>query len=202
MQEKSIRLPARLRGVVRSDPPAAATVTPHQPIPDAETVRQRQAIEDVLQSLRGAAAELQAKHQLLLKSLQKAAVDLAVAVAGRFLHQRLTTGEFAVETLVQQAIERLEPRQAVSVALHPDDLTILEKRLAEEPRAALHGRDVKFSADSSVHRGGCKVQSGEIMVMTDLDEKLAELHGQLLESVETAREAQSFAPAPKQNQSA
>jgi flagellar biosynthesis/type III secretory pathway protein FliH len=191
MQERLVRLPARLRGVLRSDPAAPANVTPHHDSPNPAIVRERQAIEDVLKSLRDTIAGLNAQHHARLKSLQKVAIDLAIAVAERFLHQRLTDGSFPIEALVRQAVAHLEPRQPVNVALHPDDLVLFEKRLAADPQLALDSDEVQFSADATVRRGGCMVRSGEIMTTTNLDEKLSELHAQLLQSIESAHDMQT-----------
>ena len=57
--------------------------------------------------------------------MQKLAVELAVAIASRLLHDQIQAGDYPVENLVRTVVERLDTPQPVTVFLHPEDLAAL-----------------------------------------------------------------------------
>src|ERR1043166_9113226 len=65
------------------------------------------AVQRVLAGLGQAARSLTEQEQRHRNELPRAVVELAVAVASRLVHEKLKTGEFAVEELVRQAVDRL-----------------------------------------------------------------------------------------------
>ncbi len=181
-----IAFPSRmpLRNVVRVSPhlplPAAAVVPPPPPrpvVPDpAQTAREeRRAIEQVLSQLREAIREMGTRYTVLVGEMRQAAVELAVAVAGRLVYGTLNTGEFPIEEMVDQALKRLPASETVRVFLHPDDLALLRSRLDDRPVLSSAQTEVGLLADANLSRGSCRAEAGEIHVRAELSSQIAGL---------------------------
>jgi flagellar assembly protein FliH len=119
--------------------------------------------------------------------MRQAAVELALAVAGRLVFDKLHASEFPIEEMVRQAVARLPTAPSVRVYLHPDDLALLRRRLGEQPLLPGPEPDVQLSADATLKRGGGRVEADEIHVLADLSGQLAELRQQLLWSASHAQ---------------
>ncbi len=200
----------RLRDMVRATPsaplpkvsvPPVKPPAPPPPDPLALARADRQAIEKALASMRQSVEHLTARYEAMAVEMRHATVELATAIAGRLLFDKLQAGEFPIEEMVRQAMLRLPPAPTVAVYLHPDDLSLLRQRLAEpddgrrsgEGNRTLGKNEPRLEADSAVPRGGCRAEAGEIHVLADLASSLAELRAQLLGS---ATHAQSGSDAP------
>jgi flagellar biosynthesis/type III secretory pathway protein FliH len=118
--------------------------------------------------------------------MQRMPVELAVAVASHVLYERLDSGDFTVEELVRSAVRRLEPRQAVTVRLHPDDLAPLERRTADEPLFALDTAELRLVGDAELGRGDRRAEPGDVAVLANLEEHLAEIRRDLLQTLPVA----------------
>lgn len=178
MQERSVILPARLREV-RVDSGSSATA-PHLVEAKPSMADGQETFDRIMASLGEAVTQMRQQQQVQVGQCQTAIVELAVAIASRFLHDKVRAGEFPLEILVQQALERLDVRQAVQVFLHPDDVKILQQRL-EQSKEGWPAGDIRFVADAGVRRGGCRVQAGDNGLFADLEMLLTELRQQLLE---------------------
>jgi flagellar biosynthesis/type III secretory pathway protein FliH len=172
---------------------AAPAVDPEQAQREAERAREeqvareeRERLQGVLGELLDAARELREAQRARLGEMQKVAVELAMAVASHMLHDRLESGDFPIEELVRAAVKRLEPRQAVIVRLHPDDLALLERRTADEPLFALDTEELRLIADPSLRRGDCRAETGDVAVVANLEEHLAEIRRDLLRALPEA----------------
>jgi len=168
-------------------------IDPEQALRDAEKARQeetaqeeRERLESVLGQLLDVARDLRAAQRGRLEEMQRVAVELAVAVASHVMYERLESGEFPIEELVRAAVKRLEPRQAVTVRLHPADLTLLERRTADEPLFALDTEDLRLVADPSLSRGDCRADTGDVAVLANLEEHLGEIKRDLLHALPEA----------------
>ena len=189
MLEIDIPLRSRLRGVERINPamplaPAAPVVAARAaPAPAAHDLEQDVALSQLLKNLSSAARDLQAQYRQRLVESEKATVQLAVAIAGRLIHEKLAASEFAVEKLVHKVVERLETREPVTVFLHPLDLALLEQRLQGQPNPWGMERSLTFAAAAAMGRGCCRAEAGEWRVDAQLDVQLADIRDRLLRSV-------------------
>jgi flagellar biosynthesis/type III secretory pathway protein FliH len=188
--------------VCRVGPPQTVALPEPAPAPavdveaarrEAERLREEQAareeresLERVLGQLVDVAHELRAAQRDRLAEMQRVAVELAVAVASHVLYERLEAGDFPVEELVRAAVKRLEPRQAVTVRLNPEDLALLERRTSEEPLFALDTAELTLVADPALGRGDCRAETGDVAVLADLDEHVAEIRRDLLQALPEA----------------
>jgi flagellar biosynthesis/type III secretory pathway protein FliH len=177
-----------LHGVHLEDSHSAAEAVAAPAALAAAAVNQAEAeaLRRLLLQLSDVAEELQAQQKRRLEEMQQVAVELAVAIASRLVHERLQSGDFAVESLVQQAVQRLETNQPVTVYLNPDDLALLERHGAR-PDAPLAGEaPLRLLADSALGRGDCRAEVGDVQVLTQVREQLGEIRRHLLEALPDA----------------
>jgi flagellar assembly protein FliH len=143
--------------------------------PDQGAERER--LGRLVAALAQATDELKRRQQQSLDELRRFAVELALAVASRFLQTTVASGEFPFERIIAQALERLESQQPATVFLHPDDLANVEAK------AELPSGQVRFVADPALRRGDCRVSAGDRSVDFDVQGRLGELRRQLLDAL-------------------
>ena len=188
--EHSVSFSAPLRRSVVAEPLDALPPLPRlaSPAPapglsaDVQEKADLRAFETVLASLQTAAAQCETRLESLLGEMRQAAVELAIAVAGRLLMDKVEAGAFPLEPLVRRVVERLPARATVVVHMHPEDLTLLQTRLGDRV-LLLGGPDIQFHGDSALTRGGCRAVAGGVSILSDLNHQLANLRENLLENI-------------------
>lgn len=148
-------------------------------------MQERTAFENVLAGLHKAAAQIDATYDSMLSEMRQAAVELAIAVAGRLLHDKVDAGDFPLEKVIREVVDRLPTRRKVIVSLHPDDLSLLRQRRGEKALEA-ESPVLEFRADARLTRGACKAEAGGVTVLSDLKAQLALLRQELLEGAALA----------------
>jgi flagellar assembly protein FliH len=184
VRELVLPVPSQLRDVVLADPSVPLVRVPEpppQPPPDRHLVEEQEAIQRVLAHLTELAGELQAQQRQRLEEMQQVAVELAVAVASRLVHERIEAGAYAVDALVRQAVEQLQATGPISIYLNPQDLELLEKRLRARSGPVLDAAKVRLLADAALARGDCRADAGESSVEFQIQQQLAEIRRHLLE---------------------
>ena len=146
----------------------------------------RTKIEEILGKLQSASAELRKDQTDRLREWQRAAVELAMTVATRLLHERVLSGDFPMEAKVRDMVAQLEEDSPVAIRLNPADLQLLESRMGNEP--LLPGRDdPRLVPDTTLARGECRVEGKETMLLSDVGRELQEIRDELLRSLAHAR---------------
>ncbi len=188
--EIDFRCSPRLREIVRANP--------HLPLPNVPPPRiredpaqrereERQAIERVLEQLANCVNQFAAGYHAMAEEMRQAAIELAIAVAGRVVFDKLQAGDFPIEEMVQQALTRLPAAPTVTIYLQPDDLDLLQRRLADKPLLPARETHLRIESDASLRRGSCRAEAGEIHVLADLADQLAGLRQHLLWSASHAQ---------------
>ncbi len=99
--------------------------------------------------------------------LEPELLTLTVALARKVLASELETRPELIEQVLHQALEQLPGRsQEVRVHVHPDDRSLLD-----EYAQSLDTR-VRWVADTTLARGGCRVESGAASVDASLERRL------------------------------
>ncbi len=148
---------------------------------------EREQLENLLNHVADAVRDLRLAQRDRLGEMQQVAVELAVAVATHVLYERIESGDYAIEELVRSAVKRLEPGSAVTVSLHPDDLALLERRQAEGTTAILTAEEMRLVADASMGRGDCRAETGDVALMSNLEEHLKDIRRDLLNGLPEAQ---------------
>lgn len=173
--------------------PAAATtrtptVSPTGPrsgvVPAASAERNR--LEVVLENVRAEVAKLRREEADRLRGWQRAAIELAMTIATRLLHERVVSGEFPMEAKVRDMVAQLGETGPVTIRLHPDDLDALTWRLGGKPLLP-NKSDPQLVPDPALARGECQVEGKESMLLSDVTRELQDIRDELLRSLAHAR---------------
>jgi hypothetical protein len=153
---------------------------------DSDCEDDHEHIESVLQKIQDAVAKLREKRSSDLAEWQRTAVELAMTIATRLLHERVLAGEFSIETKIRDMIAQFGEDTAVTVSLNPADLTLLKSRLGGKPLCP--GRPgPRFLPDGMLGRGECRVDGREAMLLSGFSRELQQIRDELLRSLATVR---------------
>ena len=187
-----IRFHAPLRGI-RSDE-TAGTATHSVAIGTQETAPKNtptqeeldwNALNELLLEAGQRVTESLDRNRHSLQELQELAIKLAVAIAGRVLREKISTGDFPFENLIQDVLARLAHEGRVTVHLNPKDEAMLRERLAG--KQARWPREIEFVGDPSLERGSCRADSEQFGIIAKLEWQLSEIQQTLLQSLEDAQ---------------
>jgi flagellar assembly protein FliH len=137
----------------------------------------------VLAGLKGLSENLYEQQADRLREMQRAAVELAVAVASHLTYRQIEADEFPVAALVRQVVDQLTPTRAVSVYLNPLDLDLL-RRSGAEPLEG--GPELQLLADPALSRGDCRGETEDLTVVSQLEENIRGLREDLLRTLPEA----------------
>jgi flagellar biosynthesis/type III secretory pathway protein FliH len=85
-----------------------------------------------------------------------------------------------------KALNLLEADQPVRVRLNPADHQLL-KELMDEPHSAAILAEVSCVDDDSINRGGCRIESGRRVLVTDLHSRLEDIRRAWLEKLDDSQ---------------
>jgi flagellar biosynthesis/type III secretory pathway protein FliH len=191
--EATVPMQKKLKGVALVEP--ASSWTPRElssgaaPEPSMAVLRsgvarsnreEAEILERLQENLDELSQELWEQQRQRLAEMQRVAVELAVAIASRLLHQRIEQGDLAVENLVRQVAERLEPQEALTVYLHPTDLALLQQQGQDAQDWHPNEGKLKLVGDPSLCRGDCRAETGDMSLLLSLDKQLEEVRKHLL----------------------
>ena len=157
-----------------------------EPAPAAVAREDIELLERLLTNFEDLTDDLHAQQRQRLAEMQRVAIEVAVAVASRLVHQRLEAGDVAVEGLVRQVAERLEPKETLTIYLHPADLALLEQRAKDCQRLLPGAGRLKLMADAALQRGDCRAETGDMSLLLQVDKQLDEMRKHLLDTLPDA----------------
>lgn len=142
----------------------------------------RARIERALTALAAKVETLQESRRRDWRDWQRGAVELAVTLASRLLHDRLTAGDFPVESLVGELLGQVGGVGPVVVHLHPEDLALLQSRFGDRPLT--EGQEnLTIVPDPALGRGDCRVETGDAVALAQLPVQLEEARRRMLRSL-------------------
>lgn len=109
-------------------------------------------------------------HERTVASHPAEIARLAVEIARRILKHQVDQGDYEIQAIVEEAIRQSPTRQNVVIHLNPDDLALcreLQRQDSQNPFAGL-----EFTADESVGRGECLVETPKGIVKSFMEEHL------------------------------
>lgn len=208
MQDVRIKLPYRVRNVVRMRPNEAMPPLPPRPEravppkspsveikPDAALQQQlqkqmaadRESIERTLKELGDGLRQLYDLQQRQVSELQQVAVEIAVSMAGRLMMRELDEERFELETMVRGMVEQLGDEQLVSIRMNAADLQLMQQRLGGKPLFPDREWTPKISPDPTVSRGGCVIEGKLQSLVNDPASDLLKMREEILERMNHAR---------------
>lgn len=167
-------------------PTPAPTVDFSQTDVARELAADRELIEAVLAECRSDIAGFRKERVAKIEDLQRVAIELALTIASRLLHERIAANDFPIDTKVRDMLAQLGEDVAVSIRLNPTDLELLKSRLGGEPLSQDRD-DPRLVPDPEINRGGCQVEGRESMLLSDVSRELQDIREDLLGSLNNAR---------------
>lgn len=166
--------------------PVAQTVDPWDTDVGKQVRAEEQLIRGALAALRTAAADAAGRPAPTLAQMQQVAVEIALTIAARLLHQHVDGDQFPVEAMVRDMAGQMFDDAPVAVRLNPADLELLEKRLNGEP--LFPGQDdPRLIPDGSIGRGSCRIEGGAgTLLLSDPSRELQEIRDDLLRRLTNA----------------
>ena len=162
-------------------PEVAPPAPPSEPASHGPSPEEIGLLERLLANFDELTSDLHSQQRQRLAEMQRVAVEVAVAVASRLIHQRIEAGDVAVQSLVRQVAERLESRETLTVYLHPADLALLEQQAGDCQRLIPGEGSLKLIADASLNRGDCRAETGDMNLVLRIDQQLEEMRKHLLD---------------------
>ncbi|MCA9085101.1 MAG: hypothetical protein KDA81_13650 [Planctomycetaceae bacterium] len=164
--------PAPPKGPTPEEQQAAARAVEEQ---NERLTQQLNYLQELLNSVGGAVEDLQQQHRASLTEMQQAAVELSVVAASWIVGAAIDADMFAVDDLVAQMVAQLHREQPIRIFLNPDDVTLLEhlRNSSDVPQFA--AAEVEFVPEPALARGICRAESSRTTLMTDMDDRLAEI---------------------------
>ncbi len=154
----------------------------------AERDEQQVLLQQKIDALDQAAAQLreaakimrQRWEQIVLPEMTQITTELAHAIAGKLVADKVLAGQFPIENIVQEVVERLNTDGPVVVKLHPDDLAVWHEHAEQHVSRALMDDNIRMQADANMARGDCQATGGEVSIIYELRRQIEELRHQLL----------------------
>lgn len=144
---------------------------------------ENQLIQQLVEDLQRAVEELEQRRSQSLSELQQIAVELAVIAASHVVYAELERDGLGVEEFVSRAIAELPLNTSASIRLNPQDLNILQPRLASGS-LPWNTNQINLLPDASISRGGLhlETESGRIL-LSDVVSRLSEVRQQWMENI-------------------
>jgi len=131
---------------------------------------QRTAFSQASEALRSVVARLTKFCDELFAGQKEEIARLSVEIARKILMQKVESGDYRIESIVQEALENTPSRRDVVVHLNPEDLAQCQKGQQDAAGAIFDG--VKFVADPAIGRAECLLESPKGIVKFLIDENL------------------------------
>ncbi len=153
-----------------------------------------QAIEGIQECL----TEMEQRRSQSLEELQQIAVELAVMAAEHITRRSIQAENFGLDDLVQKAVQQLSMNETAMLQLHPDDLNLLQRQMADL-RTAFNPRQIQTTANPGLGRGTVRLigESGRI-VMSTVASRLEETRHVWMENLNDAQTERRDIPTDAQ----
>lgn len=132
------------------------------------------------------AAELRQMQRQSLDELQEAAVELAASAASFLVGYAIDNSVFAIDELIKKALHVMDADQPVRVRLNPADHELL-KTLLKDPETDRILKDVSCVDDDSINRGGCRIEAGRRVLVSDMHSRMEDIRRAWLEKLDDSQ---------------
>ncbi len=147
--------------------------------------KMRQELDTVLQAFTQAAKELDGLRSDFLRRQGEDLVRLAMEVAEQVIAAELSLNPDLILSIVGKAMESAFEADEYRILVNPEDVSVVQEN---RPLllANINGlRQIHVQGDASITRGGCIVESNKGQVDARVESKMAEIHKQLKQAVQT-----------------
>lgn len=147
----------------------------------AELERQKGQFSQSCQTADAIVANLNKLYQNTLANNHADIVKLAVEIARKILKHKVSQGDYDIQAIVEEALKRAPASQEIVIRLNPEDLPACQQYQQENPGNAF--AELAFTADWSIGRGECLVETPKGIVKSFIEEHLEHI-SEALQKVE------------------
>ena len=153
-------------------------------------------VQQLLNEIGLAVEDLQQQHRDSLAEMQQAVVELAVAAASWIVGAAIESDMFAVDELVQSMTDRLRDEHPIRIFMNPEDAQLLQQLSVSSEAQSFQNAEVEIVPDAAQARGIVRAESPRSMLITDMDDRLADIRRIWLENLnDTQTERRADDPA-------
>jgi len=139
-------------------------------IPEQDSEAQKNTFLPTCQAMNGVVTKLNQFYEKMFAEQKEEIAKLSVEIARKILMQKVEDGDYEIQSIVKEALNKAPTRQDIVVHLNPEDLAECQKALKNEPDGTL--ADVKFVSDSNIGRAECLLESPKGIVESLINEHL------------------------------
>ncbi len=146
-----------------------------------ELERQKGQFSQSCQAIDAIAANLNKLYQDTIANNHADIVKLAVEIARKIVKHKVSQGDYEIQAIVEEAIKRAPTRQEIVIHLNPEDSPACQRYQQENPGSPF--AELTFTADWSIGRGECLVETPKGIVRSFIEEHLEHI-SEALQKVE------------------
>jgi flagellar biosynthesis/type III secretory pathway protein FliH len=173
-------IPIRSVGVVADDeagPEVRAALRKRE----AELKRLTEQLGRLCAALETAHRRLDAFYADTICSQAQCVANLSVRIAEKILFREISSGNYDIDKIVAEALKAAPTRQNLVIHLNPEDLEQYT-RMVQDGRIKTPA-GVKLTADETIERAECVVETGQGTIEYFIDEHLRQI-GEALEALQ------------------
>jgi len=162
--------PVPVNGNAVSTQSTSNSVEHINPVSARELESQKAAFLQASKALNSVAARLTRFYDELFTAHKAEIARLSVEIARKILMQKVETGDYRIESIVQEALENTPSRNDLVVHLNSEDLAQCQK--VQQDAVGVNFEGIKFVADPAIGRAECLVESPKGITKFLIDENL------------------------------
>ena len=138
-----------------------------------EVEQQQRHLTQTCQVLDDLAGKLSRFYEDMVTTHRREIARLAVEIARKVLMQKVQQGDYDVEAIIQEALEKAPARQGVTVHVSPQDWETCQRLQQERPDSPW--ACMTFVADPSLGQAQCLVETPRGVVKSFIEEHLEKI---------------------------
>ena len=139
-------------------------------IPAQDSEVQDKIFPQACQAINSVVTKLNHFYEQVFAEQKEEIAKLSVEIARKILMRKVEDGDYEIQSIVKEALNKAPTQQDIVVHLNPEDLAECQKALQNEPDGTL--TDVKFVSDSNIGRAECLLESPKGIVESMINEHL------------------------------
>jgi flagellar biosynthesis/type III secretory pathway protein FliH len=146
-----------------------------------ELQMQNATLSQAVSALNTAADKIRQFHNNAIARYKDDIARLSVEIARKVLSQKISSGDYKIETIIKEAMHETPDEQALEIHLNPADLEQCKNTLKTEFNCSSTG--IEFVANPNLARAECLVKSSKGSVESLIDVHLEKISEALLKAV-------------------
>lgn len=134
---------------------------------------QKAEVSQLCAALQGLVDKLEKFYKEVFAAHKEKIANLSLEIARKVLMQKVSKGDYEIESIIQEALDSAPTREDLVVHLNPADLAQWEKIQQDGAAGDLSG--VEFTADAGIGRAECVVESPKGKIESLIEQHLEQI---------------------------